>query len=209
VRLRIDQDAVLWSAPERDRASRPLLVLLHGYGSHEGDLFALSRSLPLEPVVASVRAPIAQGPGYAWFPRAGESQAEERFEAVAESTRALIDWIDTTESTGIGLLGFSQGAAMALQLLREQPTRFDYAVPLSGFVLPNDHEGDSRLAELRPPVFWGRGTDDAVIPSSLIDHTQEWLPRHSTLTQGMYEGVGHWVSEQEISEFGAFIRAQL
>lgn len=206
--MRIDPDAVLWSAPERERAGRPLLVLLHGYGSHEGDLFSLARSLPLEPVIASVRAPLAQGPGYAWFPQAGESSADDRFEAVANSTRALIDWLDTTKSTGVGLLGFSQGAAMALQLLREQPTRFGYAVPLSGFVFPNEHDGDMRLAELRPPVFWGRGTEDAVIPSSLIDHTIEWLPAHSTLTEGIYEGVGHWVSPEEISELGAFIRSQ-
>jgi len=36
--MKIDPDVVLWSAPERERAGRPLLVLLHGYGSHEGDL---------------------------------------------------------------------------------------------------------------------------------------------------------------------------
>ncbi|GAA3731374.1 dienelactone hydrolase family protein [Leifsonia bigeumensis] len=220
----IDPDAVLWSAPERERAGRPLLVLLHGYGSHEGDLFSLAQSLPLEPVIASVRAPLAQGPGYAWFPPvgpllagqspagqvpAGQPSVEERFAAINESTSALIDWLDTTESTGVGLLGFSQGAAMALQLLREQPTRFDYVVALSGFVVPNDHGGDARLAELRPPVFWGRGTDDTVIASSLIDHTIEWLPAYSTLTEGIYEGVGHWVSPDEISELGAFIRSQL
>lgn len=207
--MQIDPDAVLWSAPERERAGRPLLVLLHGYGSHEGDLFGLARSLPLEPVIASVRAPLSQGPGYAWFPHAGDSSAQERFDAIGETTGALLDWLDTTESNGVGLLGFSQGAAMALQLLRDQPTRFDYAVPLSGFVFPNDHEGDARLAELRPPVFWGRGTADTTIPSSLIDHTLEWLPEHSTLTEGIYEGVGHWVSPEEISELGAFIRSHL
>lgn len=200
---------MLWSAPERERPSRPLLVLLHGYGSHEGDLFALSRSLPLKPVIASVRAPLTEGPGYAWFPRSGDSPAEARFDAAAETTSALIDWLDTTDSIGVGLLGFSQGAAMALQLMREQPTRFDYAVPLSGFVLPDEHEGDAILAELKPPVFWGRGTVDEVIPQSLIDHTQGWLSRHSTLTEGIYEGVGHWVSPEEISELNAFIDAQL
>lgn len=211
--MQIDRDAVLWSAPERERAGRPLLVLLHGYGSHEGDLFSLARSLPLEPIIASVRAPLAQGPGYAWFPSVGQALAEppsaaHRFEAITEATLALIDWLDTTRSTGVGLLGFSQGAAMALQLMREQPARFDYAVPLSGFVFPSDHPGDALLAERRPPVFWGRGTEDTVIPASLIDHTVDWLPAHSTLTEGIYEGVGHWVSPEEISELGAFIRSQ-
>ena len=40
--MRIDDEAVLWSASPADRAGRPLLVLLHGYNSHEGDLFGLS-----------------------------------------------------------------------------------------------------------------------------------------------------------------------
>lgn len=207
--MRIDPDAVLWSAPERERAGRPLLVLLHGYGSHEGDLFGLARSLPLEPVIAAVRAPLVEGPGFAWFPHAGESSVQARFDAVAESTAALLDWIDSTASTGIGLLGFSQGAAMALQAMRERPTQFDYAVPLSGFVFPHDHDGDARLAELRPPVFWGRGTHDAVIPNTLIEHTQDWLPAHATLTERIYEGVGHWVTPEEIAELSAFIRDQL
>src|SRR3954466_9691588 len=64
--LTIDRDAVLWSASERDRAGRPLLVLLHGYASNEADLFGISAYLPLEPVIASVRAPIPEGQGFAW-----------------------------------------------------------------------------------------------------------------------------------------------
>lgn len=206
--MRIDPDAVIWSAPERERAGRPLLVLLHGYGSNEGDLFSLAASLPLEPVVAAIRAPIIEGAGFAWFPRAGLSGADDRFEAAGQAAQAVIDWLDTTQSTSIGLLGFSQGAAIALQLMREQPTRFHYVVPLSGFVLPTQHDGDELLATLRPPVFWGRGTADDVIPESLVNNTLEWLPKHSTLTQGIYEGVGHWVSPEEIRELSAFIRSQ-
>ena len=65
--MKIDPTAVLWSSPERERSDRPLLVLLHGYGSHEGDLFQLSPRLPLAPVIASVRAPISESGGWAWF----------------------------------------------------------------------------------------------------------------------------------------------
>ena len=212
--MQIDPDAVMWSAPQSERAGRPLLVLLHGYGSHEGDIFSLSRSLPLEPVIASVRAPLREGTGYTWFPSVGESSAtgspaDERFNAVADAIGALTEWIDSTTSTGVGLLGMSQGGAMALELMRTQPERFGYVVQLSGFVFPTDHPGDARLAELRPPVFWGRGTTDTVIPASLINHTQKWLAEHSTLTAGIYEGLGHAVSDSELSEVGAFIRSHL
>lgn len=206
--MRIDPDAVMWSAPERERAGRPLLVLLHGFASDEGDMFSFSRSLPLEPVIASVRAPLQTGPGYTWFPP-DDANPDERFNSIAAATTALLDWADSITSTGIGLLGFSQGGAMALEMLRQQPDRFDYVVPLSGFVLPSDHAGDARLAERRPPVFWGRGTTDEVIPASLIEHTQQWLPQHSTLTAGIYEGLGHAVSDIELMELSAFIRSHL
>jgi phospholipase/carboxylesterase len=207
--MQIDENSVMWSAPERDRAERPLLVLLHGFGSDEGDMFSLSRLLPLDPVIASVRAPLPQGPGYTWFPSAEGALAADRFDAVDESVGALLKWLDSTSSTVVGVLGFSQGGAMALELMRAQPERFRFIVQLSGFVFPSEHPGDERLAALRPPVFWGRGTEDTVIPASLIENTREWLGVHSTLTEGIYEGLGHAVSDAELGEVGAFIRSAL
>ncbi|HCN21883.1 MAG TPA: phospholipase, partial [Arthrobacter bacterium] len=37
---------VMWSRPEDQRAGRPLLVLLHGYGANEQDLLSLADMLP-------------------------------------------------------------------------------------------------------------------------------------------------------------------
>ena len=122
--MKIDADAVLWSAPERERAGRPLLVLLHGYGSHEGDLFSLAPALPLSPVIASLRAPMTAGSGNAWFPLSFETDQQELEPNADAAADAVLDWLDTTQATSIGLLGFSQGGATALQLLRLSPERF-------------------------------------------------------------------------------------
>ena len=108
----------------------------------------------------------------------------------------------------VGLLGFSQGGAMSIQLLRHAPERFAFAVSLAGFVVPGDAPADDRLAQLAPPVFWGRGTHDEVIPSSFVEATQRWLPHHSTLTTRIYEGLGHSVSEPELADVLAFLRAR-
>ena len=62
------QPVVAWSKPEQERAGKPLLVLLHGYGANEQDLLSLVPGLPEEFAVASVRAPLAMGPGFTWFP---------------------------------------------------------------------------------------------------------------------------------------------
>ena len=207
--MQIDASAVAWSAPERERAGRPLLVLLHGYGSHEGDLFSLSPALPLGPVVASLRAPLLAGPCNAWFPLTFETPIDEHATNADAAARAILDWLDTTQSTSIGLLGFSQGGAVALQLLRLAPTRFDYAVMLSGFVVGASHPGDAALAAAKPPVFWGRGTLDQVIPPIAIQTTEEWLPSHSTLTTRIYEDVAHGISNPELKDLTAFISSQL
>jgi phospholipase/carboxylesterase len=49
----------------------PLVVLLHGCGSHGKEILALADHLPVGPAYVSVRAPIAENGGYAWFATAG------------------------------------------------------------------------------------------------------------------------------------------
>ena len=202
--MRIDADAVVWSAPESERAGRPLLLLLHGLGSNESDLFGLSSYLPLEPVIASLRAPLAYSGGFAWFEATGDREP-----AANLATATILDWIDEQQFTSIGLLGFSQGGAMSLQLLRHRPEQFAYAVNLSGFAIPAHHRGDVALAGLKPPVFWGYGTADTVIDRQFIAYTDAWLPEHTSLTRRIYEGMPHSVSQQEITDVAAFISHQL
>ncbi|WP_348790198.1 alpha/beta hydrolase-fold protein [Leifsonia sp. NPDC080035] len=207
--LHIDRDAVLWSAGERDRADRPRLVLLHGYASDEADLFGIAAYLPLEPVIASLRAPIPEGPGFAWFSRFINVPGDPLAGNADAAARAVLDWLDDQPPAPTGLLGFSQGGALALQLLRLAPERFAYAVNLSGFVVQGRHEGDATLAERRVPVFWGRGTGDDTIPAVSVDRTSQWLPEHSALDARIYEGLGHGISPLELGDISSFIRTHL
>jgi phospholipase/carboxylesterase len=206
--VEIDPAAVLWSAPERQRSERPLLLLLHGYGSHEGDLFGFAPYLPLSPVLASVRAPLSEGPGFAWFPLSGQVTLAELNDSVDAATDALLEWVRSIGAPSVGVLGFSQGGAMGLQLLRSAPELVDFVVSIAGFVLPGTHDGDAQLRESRPPVFWGRGTLDSVIPRERVAFTQTWLPEHSTLDERIYEGLGHSVSEAELRDVVAFLHEQ-
>ncbi|WP_292835022.1 alpha/beta hydrolase-fold protein [Microbacterium sp.] len=207
----LDADAVRWSAPPAERAGRPLLVLLHGYGSHEEDLFGLVPFLPEEFVVAAVRAPLAPpfpAPGWSWFPVEGVHA--RRGDAATAAGERLLSWIDGhTDAETIGLLGFSQGAVVSLQALRLQPSRFDFAVALAGFVADEPLPTDAALAEVRPPVFWGRGARDDVIPQERVAHTSQWLPGHVELTGRVYPGLAHSISQDELDDVVAFLRARL
>ena len=129
---------------------------------------------------------------------------------MTDAAARLVGWLDmVAPDATVGLLGFSQGAAVALQAMRLHPERFAFAVNLSGYATPGDLPGDSALAERRPPVFWGRGTRDDVIPQFLVDHTVAWLPEHADLSGRVYTGLTHSVSEQELDDVRVFLEKRL
>ncbi|MEP6844089.1 MAG: alpha/beta fold hydrolase, partial [Pseudolysinimonas sp.] len=124
----IDPAAVIWSTPVGDRSGKPLLVLLHGLGSHEGDLFQLSPYLPLDHVIASPRGPIQSGTGWSWFDVAATRPAP-----LNESADEFAEWLATVrgDASSVAVLGFSQGGVLGLQALRRHPELIDSLVLLS------------------------------------------------------------------------------
>lgn len=154
-----------------------------------------------------MRAPIAESGGWAWWSRQDSPAGEPPIQEVDAAAAAVIEWLDGIDTGAVSLLGFSQGGALALQLLRLDPQRFAATVSLSGFIASGDHDGDARLAEVRPAVFWGRGTDDPVIPKQAVDRTAAWIPDHTTATIRTYEGIGHSISTPELAEFSGFLRS--
>lgn len=216
----IDDDAVVWSAPAdelgRRLASEPLVVVMHGRGSHENDLAGLFPLLPAEFVYASLRAPLSGQPyglgGWTWF-TPGEPAAPP-VSSVAGSVSAVLAWLDRVESRfgrapAVAAMGFSQGGVMSMELLRSTPERFVAAVNLSGFVARDSAVGDDRLSQARPPLFWGRDVEDPIIAASGIERTAAFVPDHFTVTAREYPGIAHSISSEEAGDVAAFLRSTL
>ncbi|MEO6944601.1 MAG: dienelactone hydrolase family protein [Lacisediminihabitans sp.] len=205
----IDSNAVMWNVPPEERSGRPLLVMMHGLGSHEGDLFGLNRFLPSGVVVASLRAPLRYGGGFAWFDADLRSSDASLLDA---SVAGVLGWIDglTMSPSSIGLMGFSQGGCMALQLIRQAPERFDFALELSGFLGSAEHPGDAALAARAPrmPVFSAHGDLDDVIPAAAVDQTGRWLADHAELEKHRYP-MAHTISQEELADIVEFVSARL
>ena len=198
--------------PPEERAGRPLLVLLHGYGADEHDLFGLVPYLPPEFVVAAVRAPLPPpwpAPGYSWYPIEGlETRDRGARDGVGGAAHRVARCRRPTRPGG--LLGFSQGAAVAIQAMRLDPGRFAFLVNLSGYADPGRAPRRSRCSpSAARPSFWGRGTHDDVIPEALVEHTIQWLPGHVDLSGRVYQGLTHSVSEEELADVRVFLEKQL
>src|SRR6476469_7898454 len=167
-------DPVVATTGSADPAA-PLVVLLHGRGSNEREILGLANRLPSGPAYAAVRAPIAEGGGYAWFANRGIGRP------VAESLSSTMSWfrtwLDAVAPAGrpVVLVGFSGGAAFAGGLLLADPARFAGTAILYG-TLPFDAGvpvTPARLAGV--PVFVAQGEQDRVIPPELLARTWQYL----------------------------------
>lgn len=178
----------------QDRAA-PLVVLLHGRGADERSILPLAELLPAGAAYAAVRAPIAEGGGFAWFANRGIGRP------VAESLRATMDWFSAwldefaPPPRPVVLIGFSGGAAFAGGLALDDPARYA-GLALSHGTLPFDAGvpvDAGRLAHLA--TFLAQGDQDHVIPAELLARTWTYLNADSGApTRSYRDDGGHGIS---------------
>ncbi|MGN6744502.1 MAG: alpha/beta hydrolase [Amnibacterium sp.] len=199
--MRIDTDAVLETGPEDGDG---LLVLLHGRGADEHDLLPLAEALALPDRVASLPGPVPWQGGRAWVEQTPSAAGDAFLDPAAQ---AVLEWLDGRPRVArrIRLLGFSQGGALALQLLRAAPDRFASAVVLAGFVPTVDDPRDEAVARVHPPVFYGHGAIDPVIPRDAVDRTRTWLAAHTAVEEREYPMLGHAISAAELADVATFL----
>lgn len=193
-----------------DDPAAPLVVLLHGRGSDETEIVGLAERLPRTAAYAAVRAPIAEGSGYAWFERRGIGQP------LPESLRATMDWFTEWLSTVAGdgrpvaLVGFSGGAAFAGGLVLDDPSRYIAAALLYG-TLPFDAGVPvvpGRLAGV--PTLVAQGDADAVIPRELLDRTWAYVNGPSGAPAwALREPGGHEISPTVAAQLGGWLSERL
>lgn len=187
----------------------PLLLLLHGVGSHEGDLMGLAPYLDGRAFVVSARAPFTLAPGmYAWFQVALDPDNPLINPEQAETSRQiLIRFVDEltaaygTDPSRVFLLGFSQGAIMSLSVLLTQPDKVAGIVAMSGRILPEVLPQMASPEAMRGiPVLVVHGIHDPVLP---VQHGRASRDRLATLpvdlTYREY-AMGHEVSAESLAD---------
>lgn len=195
-------------------AAPPLLLLLHGIGSNEADLFGLSAELDERFFVVSVRAPIVMGAGaFGWFNIEYTPRGLSADLAQARSSLSLLaHFIDElcaaypVEPHGVYLGGFSQGAMMSLSLLLTQPEKLAGVVAMSGRfpagVLEQTLPAPAALAGL--PVLVTHGLYDPVLPIQNGREIRERLAALPVALTYREYPMGHevnWESLQDVTQW--------
>ena len=203
--------------------SAPVLVMLHGIGSHEGDLFQLAPYLDPRFAVISLRAPIAWGVGgFAWFEMAwtpeglvgDPQQARDSLQLLSrflEQVLPLPDLSNLALDPGqVYLLGFSQGAIMSLYLALTQPEKLAGVVAMSGRLSPEilaEAVEPERMKHLA--ILAVHGTADAVLPIAFGRQIRDYFaPLPLNFTYREYE-MGHEVAPESLRDIQTWLQNRL
>lgn len=187
----------------------PVVLFLHGYGADERDLPELMSFLPDLPWF-SLRAPLPSPyDGFSWYQAA--ELVNPTVEEVESATSILWDWIDQfiPLDSKLIVIGFSQGALMATQLLRTRANRIQATVLLSGFVAAGDLPGDVHLAINKPRVIYARGLEDQMIPKASISQLNTWLQANTKAITKTYPALGHSVDSRVMADVAVYVQGQI
>lgn len=181
----------------------PVIVLLHGVGSNEKDLFSFADRLPSQYLIVSARGPITLGPdSFAWYhvdfstgaPVIDARQAEESREQII----AFIDQLQqryTIDTQRVYLVGFSQGAIMSYSVALTQPDRVAGVAAMSGRLL---EEVKTHVAEKeslrRLRIYIAHGVADRVLPVTYAREASAFLKTLGIIPTYREYPDGHTIS---------------
>jgi phospholipase/carboxylesterase len=177
----------IFKEPKIKSAKPPVIILMHGVGSNEKDLFSFANQLPDSFLVISLRAPILLAKdSYAWYHLTVENGQRIGNAIEAEASRLMIiQFINQLNTKHIFnekrvyLCGFSQGSIMAYSIGLTIPEKIKGIAILSGKLLEEvkpQIAAKEKLKSLR--VFVSHGTKDGVIT---INYAREAITYLKTL----------------------------
>ena len=182
--------------------ARAAMVLLHGRGATARSILALTDELA-QPDITYL-AP--QAAGNSWYPHRFLSPLESNEPYLSSALHAVGDVMTGLTKAGIPaertiLLGFSQGACLALEFAARNARRYGGLAGLSGGLIgpegtPRDYPGTLATT----PVFLGCSDVDFHIPKERVVHTAEVLRQlGGEVTMRLYPNMGHTINEDELA----------
>ncbi|WP_040278563.1 alpha/beta hydrolase [Psychroserpens damuponensis] len=205
--------------PSSLKENAPLLIMLHGYGSDENDLFSFAQELPEELFIISVRAPHPMQPyGNAWYAINFDANQNKwnDVEQALESRDNIAKFIDEAcakypvNKDNVTLLGFSQGTILSYAVALTYPEKVKNIIALSGYVsddMLNDNLADNDYSHL--DFYCSHGSADQVIPISWARKAPEFLNNLNIKNTFSEFPVGHGVAPQNFYEFKSWLDTKI
>jgi predicted esterase len=191
--------------------AKAAMIMLHGRGADAGDIIGLSSALERNDDVAYL-APNAAG--HAWYPfpfmtptAGNEPYLSSALNVVAHLLGEIALAGLATEKTF--LLGFSQGACLALEFAARNPRRYGGIAALSGGLIGDIVNAEAYTGSLAgTPVFLGCSDSDPHIPLARVQQSSTVMRAlGGSVSERIYPRMGHTVVRDEVAEVQRMIDA--
>lgn len=201
--------------PKIKTDKNPLLVLLHGYGSNEADLFSFAQDIPENFYIISFRAPLTLDfGGYAWYEinfmdAKKFNNVPQAKQAVGEIINSIMELSKTYffDLTSVWLCGFSQGCILSYALALNSPELFKNIIGLSGY-LDEEIVGKITLNEHhhRLNFYISHGIQDVVIPIEWSRKAPEVLKNYGLSVNYNEYNSGHGLNAKNYNDMLDWIK---
>jgi predicted esterase len=191
-------------------SAKVAVVLLHGRGASAESILDLGHALEIEE--AALLAPQAEGSS--WYPYSFLAPLTGNEPFLSGALARIGRLVAEIEQAGISrdrivLIGFSQGACLALEFLARSGEPLGAIVALSGGLIGNvdlpeqalpDDKGFNYEADLTGcPVFLGCSDIDAHIPLARVKQSADiFVGLGAEVDARIYPGMGHTVNADEL-----------
>lgn len=190
--------------------ARAAVIMVHGRGASAQDILTLAPYLPSDGI--TYLAP--QAAGNVWYPYSFLAPLAQNEPGLSSALDVLDSLVTHVIDAGlrteqIVLMGFSQGACLALEYAARHPGRYGGVVGFSGGVIgPPDHIFDYNGDLAATPVFLGCSDVDPHIPLNRVEQTATLLEAlGGSVDKRIYPGMGHTIIEDELDAARAILEA--
>jgi phospholipase/carboxylesterase len=201
--------------PQVKSTTQKAIILLHGIGSNEKDLFGLAEQLPKDYYVICPRGKYTLSAGsYAWY-EVDFSTGKPVYDQAQElhSREALLLFINQVREKydirEVYLGGFSQGAIMSCSIGLLYPDKIKGVICLSGRILEeirNNVKSSEDLRNLR--IFLAHGTQDRTLTVAFAREAKGYLEQLSTILSYHEFEMGHQVNADVLRELNLWLTTQ-
>ena len=187
---------VLRAGPE---SAPTTLILLHGRGASAESILPLFTELQ----IPEVRALAPQAPGHSWYPYSFLAPLEQNQPFLDQALQSIDELIGDTPREQVAILGFSQGACLALEYAARHPHRYKAVMALTGGLIRLQHRGDL----LGTPIFLGSGDPDPHVPFSRVQESARLLRALGAQVEARrYPGLPHTINDDELNYCRGLLR---
>jgi phospholipase/carboxylesterase len=191
-------------------AAKAVMILIHGRGDSAQGIMGLSQEFE-QPDFAFVAPQAANNTWYPFRFIEPTSRNEPYLSSAIQTVNSILEMTQKHVSLErTFLVGFSQGACLALEVAARHGEKFGGVIAFSGGLIGDTLELEKYTNLEQTPIFLGCSDVDAHIPKARVEESAALLERlKANVTMRLYPNFGHSINADELELARTLIKGSL